>query len=55
MATKVRPEHVTELPAELVERPDVTSLRDIVERVRDDSKVESDKYLDETVVPHGGE
>ena len=35
--------------------PDIAPLRQVLEIVRRDSRNETDEYLHETTVPHGGE
>lgn len=52
MATKLQQ---IETQADVVEKTGAKPLESIVDQVRRDSTDQSDKYLDETEVPHGGE
>ena len=36
-------------------KPQTLPMSELLDRVRRDSQVEADKYLEESTVPHGGE
>ena len=44
-----------ELETQAPARPATVPLREVLDLIRRDSRREPEQYLDETVVPHGGE
>ena len=46
---------IEELETQAPARPATVPLREVLDLIRRDSRREPEQYLDETVVPHGGE
>jgi hypothetical protein len=55
MAVDLRRDRAVEKDTKTSRQPDPEALDRVADQVRQDSREESERYLDETVVPHGGE
>ena len=55
MTTKLDTIHTSEPAQETTKKTENGLLKAVVDQVRLDCKTESEEYLDETTVPHGGE
>ncbi len=55
MALELQRDQIAERNAESVREAAIEALRRIVAQVERDCRIESDRYVDETTVPHGGE